>query len=165
MDSKRTTVGSARVYPKNAEFDVNLVFTSSGKTYIGTLPDSRYVPLGLHFSFIELPPEPAMPRMADDRVGYFMTVKRNFSNDASHDMYQQYINHWRLEKKNPNRDMSEPVKPIIYYMENTIPKEYRKYVKEGVEMWQKAFEKAGFKNAIICKDQPDDPEWEAEDMR
>ena len=166
IDKDRSVLESVKVFPDNAEFNVKLGFAGSGKDFVATVPDSRYLTLGLHYSFSRLPENPMMPRLADDRVGYFMTAKKNFSHDAAQDYMVRYINRWRLEKKNPNAELSEPVKPIVYYMEDTIPEEYRKYVKRGVEMWQKAFEAAGFKNAIVARDQPsDDPDWAAEDVR
>jgi len=156
---------SVKVFPDNAEFEVNLVFKSSGKQYVETLGDSRSLPLGLHYSFSRLPEHPMMPRLADDRIGYFMTTHEDFSRDQDRDYYVSYINHWRLEKKNPNRDVSDPVKPIVFYIENTVPQEYRKYIKQGVELWQAAFEAAGFSNAILCKEQLDDPDFDPEDVR
>jgi hypothetical protein len=166
IDKDRSRIASVKVFPDNAEFNVKLGFAGSGKDFVATVPDSRYLTLGLHYSFSRLPEEPMMPRLADDRVGYFLTAKKDFSRDEAQDYMVRYINRWRLEKKNPNSDMSEPVEPIVYYIEDTIPEEYHKYVKRGVEMWQKAFEAAGFENAIIAKPQPkDDPDWAAEDVR
>jgi hypothetical protein len=75
------------------------------------------------------------------------------------------INRWRLEKKDPSAALSEPVKPIVYYVDKTVPPMYRPWVKEGIEGWSKAFEAAGFKNAIVAKDPPDDPNWDSEDVR
>ncbi|NNF05614.1 MAG: DUF5117 domain-containing protein, partial [Candidatus Eisenbacteria bacterium] len=165
LDKARTSMNMLKVFPENAEFDVAYVFKSNGKKYIPTLADSRYVPLSVRYSFSKLPEDPMMPRYADDRLGYFMTVHKNFSRDDEASLFVRNINRWRLEKKNKSAAMSEPVKPITFYMENTIPKEYRKYVKEGIEVWQKAFEKAGFKKAIVAKEQPNDEDWSAEDSR
>ena len=165
LDKSRSSYNSVKVFPKNTEIDMSYTFSSNGKTNVPTVADSRYVPIGVHYSFSALPEEPMMPRYADDRLGYFLTVKRDFSRDDEATTYVRMINRWRLEKKNPNRELSEPVKPITYYMENTIPEEYRRYVKEGVEMWNRAFEKAGFKNAVVCLEQPDDPDFAPEDVR
>ena len=79
--------------------------------------------------------------------------------------YRDFINRWRLEKKNPTEAISEPVKPIVYWIENTTPLEFRQIIKEGVERWNLAFEKAGFKNAVQVKIQPDTADWNAGDIR
>jgi len=165
LDESRSALDYIKVFPENAEFEVDLTFKSSGKNEIETIPDNRYLPIGMHYSFSALPEEPMLPRLADGRVGYFMTVHKDFSHDADPTFYVRYINRWRLEKKNPGAGTSEPVKPIVYYVENSVPREYRKYIKEGIEFWQDAFEEAGFKNAIVGKYQPDDPDWAPEDVR
>jgi hypothetical protein len=105
------------------------------------------------------------PRLADDRVGYFLTVKKNFGRDSQENFFVRYAERWRLEKKDPSAALSEPVKPIVFYVDRTVPDEYRPWIKKGIENWQKAFEKAGFKNAILAKDAPDDSLWDAEDTR
>ena len=165
LDDSRSAIESMKVFPDNAEFEVALTFKSNGKRFIPSVPDSRYVPIGMHYSFSRLPERPMAPRLADDRVGYFLTAHKDFSRDKDPTFFVRYINRWRLEKKNPNRKLSEPVKPIVFYLENSIPEAYRKYMKKGVEVWQKAFEEAGFKNAIVARDQPDDPDWAPEDVR
>jgi len=119
----------------------------------------------VHYSFSKLPDNPMQPRLADDRTGYFLTAVKDFTRDTEDNYWRRYVNRWRLEKKDPAAAMSEPVKPIVYYIDHTIPAEYKPYVKAGVEMWQKAYEAAGFKNAIIAIDAPDDPNWDAEDVR
>ena len=106
-----------------------------------------------------------MPRLADDRTGYFVNAYKDFSLDMKENYWQRYINRWRLEKKDPSAALSEPIKPIVYYIDRTIPEQYRPYIKKGIEKWQKAYEAAGFKNAIIAKDAPDDPNWDPEDVR
>ena len=79
--------------------------------------------------------------------------------------YRDFINRWRLEKKNPDQALSDPVKPIVWWIENTTPYEFRDIIKEGVEMWNIAFEKAGFTNAVQVKIQPDTADWDAGDIR
>jgi hypothetical protein len=77
----------------------------------------------------------------------------------------RYVHRWRLEKKDPNAAVSEVVKPIVFYLDRTIPVEYRPFVRKGIENWQKAFEAAGLRNAIVAKEAPDDPNWDPEDVR
>ena len=104
------------------------------------------------------------PRLADQRVGYF---SERITDLTSVDLtpYNDLINKWDLQKKNPEEALSEPVKPITFWLENSTPKELIPYIKEGVLAWNAAFEKAGFKNAVAVKVQPDDADWDAGDIR
>jgi hypothetical protein len=104
----------------------------------------------------------------DERVGYFSTSTIDYSADEQRAPQRRFITRWRLEKKDPNAALSEPLKPITYYIDPATPKKWVPYLKAGVESWQKAFEAAGFKNAVIAKDAPtaqEDPDWSAEDAR
>jgi hypothetical protein len=112
-------------------------------------------------------PETVMtPRLADDRVGHFLDGVWDYSRDREDSFMRRFVRRWRLEKRDPNAAVSDVVQPIVYYIDRTVPKEYRKYVKEGIEGWQKAFERAGFRNAIVAREVPDnDSTWSAEDAR
>src|SRR5499426_1727580 len=113
------------------------------------------------------PPEtPMTPRLFDERVGYFSVRQTDYGKDEHRAPQRTYITRWRLEKKDPNAAVSEPVKPIVYYIDPATPTKWVPYVKKGIEDWQPAFEAAGFKNAIIAKEAPkDDPDWSPEDAR
>ncbi|HKQ59530.1 MAG TPA: zinc-dependent metalloprotease, partial [Candidatus Eisenbacteria bacterium] len=167
FDKDRSAMSSVKVFPENIELEALLTYSPNDRNNFGlvTVPDDRYIPVTMHYSFSKLPEKPMMPRLADDRTGYFLTVMKDFSRDTKEHFFVRYVNRWRLEKKDPTAALSEPVKPIVYYIDHTVPVQYRPYVKEGVERWQRAFEAAGFKNAIIAKDAPDDPEWDPEDVR
>ncbi|MCZ6765646.1 MAG: zinc-dependent metalloprotease [bacterium] len=167
LDSKRNTFGRLNAFPKNVEIEALLTFTPVDRRGLNlpSVPDSRYIEVGINYSIQTLPEEPMKPRLGDDRIGFYMTEHKDFSRDANDNFFVYYVNRWRLEKKDPNAALSEPVKPITYYLDHTIPEQYKKYVKRGVEMWQRAFEDAGFKNAIIAVDPGDDPEYHAEDAR
>jgi hypothetical protein len=109
-----------------------------------------------------------MPRLYDERVGYFTVRQTDYGKDEHRAAQRRFITRWRLEKKDPNAALSEPVKPIVYYVDPATPTKWVPYVKRGIEKWQAAFEEAGFKNAIIAKEAPtpeQDPEWSAEDAR
>ncbi len=109
-----------------------------------------------------------MPRLFDERVGYFSVANMDFGRPEHRAQERRFITKWRLEKKDPNAEMSEPVKPIVYYVDRATPAWLVPYTIKGVEKWQKAFEAAGFKNAIIAKIQPskkDDPMFDPEDAR
>ena len=168
VDDKRSSLGMLKIFPKNVEMEGNLTLIPGNRQRadLRTVADDRFVPVTVHYSLMELPEPGFVPRLLDDRVGYFPTSKKDFSRDDHESYFVHYANRWRLEKKDPSAALSEPVNPIVFYIENTIPEKWRPYIKQGVEAWQPAFEAAGFKNAIIAKDQPtDDPEWDAADVR
>ena len=122
----------------------------------------------MHYSMVLLPEKPMQPRLFDERVGYFSTAKIDYSQDEHRAPQRRFITRWRLEKKDPNAALSEPVKPIVYWIDPATPAKWIPYMKKGVESWQPAFEAAGFKNAIIAKEAPtaqQDPDWSPEDAR
>lgn len=118
-------------------------------------PDARSLFLGYRYNFTKLP-VPMTPRIADERVGFFTSSFVDFSDDLKATPSVHYVNRWRLEKKDPNAAMSEPVNPIVYWLDKNIPEKHRKAVIEGILEWNKAFERIGFKDAIQAKVQPDD---------
>jgi len=102
-----------------------------------------------------MPKNDFKPRKDDPRVGYFSQEIENLTSIKVAD-YKDVINRWSLVKKDPNAAISEPVEPIVWWIENTTPVEYRQTIKEAGEKWNEAFEKAGFKNAVVMKIMPDD---------
>ncbi|MBB5206102.1 hypothetical protein HNQ51_003445 [Inhella inkyongensis] len=129
----------------------------------GTLPDARSLFMGIHYTLMKLPDQPAAPRAADPRVGYFQTAVDDFSNDLARTPRQRMINRWRLEKKDPTAALSEPVKPITFWVDRNVPLEYRDTLVEGILEWNKAFERIGFKNAVVAKIQPNDASFDTLD--
>jgi len=129
-----------------------------------SLPDARSMFFGLHYSLGKLPEVPMTPRKADARVGHFTTSVQDFTSDLARTPKQRYANRWRLEKKDPAAPMSEPVKPITFWLDKTIPVAYRGAITEGVLEWNKAFEKIGFKDAIVVKQQSDDADFDTLDL-
>jgi hypothetical protein len=122
----------------------------------------------MHYSMVLLPVKLMQPRLFDERVGYFSTRQMDYSQDEHRAPVRRFITRWRLEKKDPNAALSEPVKPIVYWIDPATPAKWVPYLKKGVESWQPAFEAAGFKNAILAKDAPtaeQDPDWSPEDAR
>ncbi len=122
----------------------------------------------MHYSMVLLPEKPMQPRLFDERVGYFSVRQTDYSLDEHRAPERRFITRWRLEKKDPTAEISEPVKPIVYWIDPATPKKWVPYMKKGVESWQEAFEAAGFRNAIIAKEAPtaeEDPEWSPEDAR
>ena len=166
-DKEKTFIDEVRNYKKNTSFKVRYGFFNpkpKGGRTIDAVTDKRYTFVdGLHL-FVEMPDDNFEPRIADQRIGYFSEKVTDLSTYDSNNA-RDLMNRWRLIKKNPEAELSEPVEPIVYWVENSTPEEIRPFVVKGIEGWNKAFEKAGFKNAIVAKIQPDDANWDAGDVR
>lgn len=156
FDKSRSHLEILQGYPENVNIQAKLTFKNSELDGPRTVPDARYIPLSLFYTMAKLPEQPMEPRLADDRTGYFMTVHKDFSDD-SETFFKRYVNRWRLECDGPSGEdgLCDPKKPIVYYIEQTVPEEYRKPMMEGVEAWSEAYEAAGFKNAVQAKMLPD----------
>jgi hypothetical protein len=129
-----------------------------------TLPDRRSLFLGIHYSFTRLA-EPMRPRAADPRIGHFVEEVWDYSDDRSRTARVNFVQRWRLEKKDPSAPLSEPVQPIVYWIDRNVPEQYRGAVREGIIEWNKAFERVGFKDAIRVEIQPADAAWSTSDGR
>ncbi|MCA3217628.1 MAG: zinc-dependent metalloprotease [Burkholderiales bacterium] len=123
------------------------------------LPDARSLFLSFAYTLAPLPAQPMRPRLADQRVGHFTTAFWDFGNPASGDARTHYVERWRLEKKDPAAELSEPKEPILVWMDKNIPEAHREAVRGGIVEWNKAFERAGFRNAIEVRQQPADADW------
>jgi hypothetical protein len=165
LDDKRSSLQFLHLFGSNLEAEVRLTFQTPRNLGLETVPDYRAIPLGIHYSLRELPAQPMRPRLADDRVGYFVSALKDFSRDTAESYFVRYVNRWRLEKRNPGAVVSEPVQPITYYIDRTVPVEWRPYVRAGILEWNRAFEEAGFRDAIHVLDAPDDSAWSAADAR
>jgi hypothetical protein len=128
------------------------------------VPDARSLFLGFHYSLAMLPEQPMAARRADPRVGYFDTVRQDYSDDLARTPRVHQINRWRLEKKDPTAALSEPVKPITFWLDRTIPVKYRDAMSKGILAWNAAFERIGFKDAVVVKVQPDDADFDTLDV-
>ncbi len=123
----------------------------------------------VHFSFWKLPKSDYQPRIADDRVGYFITANQDWAKPTdARDIFNRYIDRWHLVKRDPSLAKCEPKQPITFYIEKTVPVRFRRAVRDGILEWNKAFEKIGFVNAVEVRQQTEDNEWkdlDPEDMR
>jgi hypothetical protein len=167
FDKARSHVSGVMGFPRNVEVDVALTYQANDPPVVGGegVSDYRSIPLGIRYSLFALPERPMRPRLADDRVGLFLDAVRDFSRDRRETQFVRYVTRWRLEKRDHGGDLSEPVQPIVYYIDHSVPFEYRRYVREGIEAWNTALEGAGFRRAIVARDAPDDSTWSAEDVR
>lgn len=151
-------------------FPNNIVATSELTTKVREGMSAVNVTVEVSSSLVLLPEKPMMGRLDDPKVGYFTKDLLYFSDSQQKTEEKKYITRWRLEPKPENREaylrgeLVEPEKPIVFYIENSTPYRWRKYIKQGIEDWQVAFERAGFKNAIIAKELPDSIAANADDI-
>ncbi len=169
MSAEKTKITGLRSYPDNTDVEVEYVFedpTARGDLLRGAdeITDVRNIAVRVMHSFIKMPENDYQPRFDDYRVGYFgQKVTDLTSNSAT--PYRDVINRWDLVKLDPTAEVSEPVEPIVWWIENTTPVEWRELIKSAAERWNQSFEKAGFRNALVVKIQPDDADWDAGDIR
>lgn len=165
FDASASHLGSARAQPDDVGFDVTAHFklgrlpvASFGSTQPaapvpGGLADPRSLFLGYHYRFVRLP-APYRTRPADDRVGNFALSRQDFTTDARSETDVHHVWRWRLEKTDPAAATSRPRRPIVYWLDANVPERYRGAIKAGILEWNKAFEKAGFQDAIVVRDAP-----------
>ena len=183
FDPTRSFIDKTKSFPTNIEVEVSQTYTSppdvtpaggGGGPQPAPNPFAQGMRAGtnatvvMHYSMVKLPEKPMMPRLFDERVGYFTIRQTDYGVDEQRAPQRTYITRWRLEKKDPSAELSEPIKPIVYYVDPATPTKWVKWIKKGIEDWQPAFEAAGFKNAIIAKEAPskqEDPNWDPEDAR
>jgi hypothetical protein len=164
FSSQRSTWASTKGFPDNDELEVAATYASSGTADFDSVSDTRGATINVHYSLSYLPENGYHPRLADDRVGYFLTVIKDYSQKGDEDRFVRYINRWDLAKADSSADISPPKKPIVFWLEKTIPYKYRAPIREGILEWNKAFAKAGFENAIEVRQQPDNADWDPEDI-
>jgi uncharacterized protein DUF4953/uncharacterized protein DUF5117/uncharacterized protein DUF5118 len=181
FDQNRSFVERAVSFPENIEVEATHTFTSPpadapqaggppgpGR---GGAPQAARVGSAtvlMHYSMVKLPEKPMMPRLFDERVGYFTTSQMDYGQDEHRAPRRRYIARYRLEKKDPTAAVSEPIKPITYWVDPATPAKWVPWIKKGVEDWQEAFEEAGFRKAIVAREAPSpsqDPDWSPEDAR
>jgi hypothetical protein len=180
FDATRSFIDHISAFPDNIEAEVTATYTSAAAGRGAAGGGRGPAPIGggsmrgtsativLHHSMVRLPEKPMMARLFDERVGYFTTQQEDYSADDYRVRHVRYVARWRLEKKNPNAAISDPVKPIVYYIDSATPKQWVPYLKKGVEDWNEAFAAAGFSHAILAKDAPtlkEDPDFSPEDVR
>ena len=169
LDDSRSFINTIKSFPMNIEVIQDMTYNASKPSM---LEETESISIQMNQSMVLLPEVPMKPRLADPRVGWFTISQYDYgSNELKSDL-KTYIRRWRLEPKDAEAyargELVEPIKPIVYYLDPATPEKLRKYIKQGIEEWQKPFETAGFKNAIIAKDAPtkeEDPDFSPEDVR
>ena len=169
VDKKRSSIDEAKSFPLNTEILHTLTFKVNKAPRSNR---SKTFSFQVNHSFIALPKDPMPIRYHDERVGWFSINKTNYSSEELKADSYRIVRRWRLEPKDKaayaNGELVEPIQPIVYYLDPATPLKWRKYFKMGIEDWNSAFEKAGFKNAILAKDPPtqeEDPDFSPEDVR
>ncbi|MFQ5499668.1 MAG: zinc-dependent metalloprotease [Candidatus Zixiibacteriota bacterium] len=165
FDSKNSYFDLVKSFPENTEIDVRLHYKTSKPFTATTMQNPYSLFHTFHYSLSSIPETDYVPRIADDRVGHFLTLYEDYTDLSEETPYVRYVQRWNLKKKNPDARISEPVEPIVFWVENTVPEDYRDAVAEGIEFWNGSFEKIGFRNAVVAKQMPDDAEWDPADVR
>jgi len=165
LDSKKSRFLDNRSFDDNVDLVIDYVFSNPNPRVGGSraISDPRSTSVKVQHSFVKLPENGFKPRLDDARIGYF-THQYDQMTSSKWAPYQDVIKRWNLVKKDPAASISEPVEPIVWWIENTTPLEWRDTIKDAVLSWNSSFEKAGFKNAMVVKVQPDDAKWSAGDI-
>jgi len=169
FDEKRSFIEKVSSFPDNVEVEATQTFTPENppdsQRGLGPIPAQSVL---AHWSMIRLRAKPMMPRLADKRLSFNEVRQTDFGSDEHRSVTRAFITRWRLEKKFPDSALSDPVRPIVYYIDPATPKQWIPWIKKGVEDWQPAFVAAGFRRAIIARDAPSpsvDPDWSPDDVR
>jgi hypothetical protein len=167
LESDRSYIEHVAGFPRNLEIDALLTYRASKPPVFGGagVADHRAMPVGVRYSLLALPEEPLRPRYADPRVGHFVTAVWDFSLDREPSPYHRYVQRWRLQRQDPAATRSPPVQPIVFWIDGSVPAQYRGFVREGIEAWNRAFDAAGFRDAIVARDAPGDASWSPDDVR
>ena len=169
VDPARSFLNTAKSFPLNVEVRHTQTFDAAEPP---SQSSTATISMQLSQSVVLLPREPMRPRIFDPRIGWFTTDQIDFSTRELKASARSLIQRWRLEPRDPaayaRGELVEPVKPIVYYLDPGTPTEWRRYIKQGIEDWQPAFEAAGFRRAIIARDPPtaaEDPDFDPDDVR
>jgi hypothetical protein len=169
MDRSRSSWHRVKGFPNNLELEVEATFNGGRRSMQGYggddgVADPRGITVVVHYSLMKTPDGGYHPRSADDRVGHFLTASKDFGKTDTDSNFVRHIDRWRLEKADPKAELSPPKKQIVWYIEDTVPVEYRPYVESGIREWNKAFEKIGFVDAIAVRwQEPGRDDFDPED--
>jgi hypothetical protein len=166
FDPSRSTWAKVKAFPRNVELQVSATFTGGGRG--DSVIDGRGTTIVVHYGLCQLPDSGYVPRLADDRVGHFLSVVKDYNNDTRATPFLRYINRWRLERADGSAwkeggKLVPPKKKIVFWIEKSVPDEYRGYVRDGILEWNKAFAKVGFRDAIEVRQQQDE-DFDPEDI-
>ncbi len=166
LDDRQTYFGVSKAFPQNVTLVANQTFSTSNPQFIDVMPDGRNVEIQVQYNIAALPKDDSyIPRLYDDRVGYFVNAHADFSSDDHFDKSANYIVRWNVEPSDPTKRVSPAKHPVVYYLSNTIPVRYRAPIRKALLTWNKAFLPLGISGVVQVKDQPNDPTFDPDDMR
>lgn len=166
LDTDRTLFGPTKAFPQNIIVDADQTWATDSPNTIDNVPDARSLRIRVVYNFAQPPNDgDYMPRLADDRVGYFDAAYLNYADDTHASRVVRYIVRWNMQPSDPTKPISPAKHPMVYYLSNNIPGMYREAVRRALLTWNNAFEKIGISGAVQVKDQPDDPNWDPDDIR
>jgi hypothetical protein len=169
LSEQKTHVMGVHLYPDNALVQVAYVYENPSPSWnregkgADEIADARFVTLQMQHALVRMPENDFKPRWDDSRVGYFATKVTDMTSTEVAP-YRDVIHRWHLVKQKPGTKLSEPVEPITFWIENTTPVEFRDTIRKATLAWNEAFETAGFKDAVVVKQQPDNAKWNAGDI-
>lgn len=170
LDRQRASWEEVQGFPENIELEVNVTYADSpnasgmGSNNDVGFVDRRGLSVVLHYSLVKMPAAGYEPRLADPRLGFFVSATKNYGSENPDTIFARRINRWRLEKSGPKARLSPPKRQIVWWIEDTVPIAYRPYVEAGILEWNKAFEKIGFQNAMAVRWQTDHDTFDPEDI-
>jgi hypothetical protein len=168
LDTTRSWIERVSAFPQNIEVEATQTWFRTDQSAVAGQMRFGDATIVVHHSMVKLPPVPMMPRLYDVRLGYFQNGVLDYGADEQRARNRALIQRWRLEKKDPAAAVSEPVRPIVYYIDAATPVKWREWIKKAVEEWEPAFEAAGFRNAIVARMAPgpeEDPDYNPDDIR
>lgn len=166
LDPARTFFGPSKAFPQNVIIEADQTFAADNPQVVDTVPDPRSIQLRVIYNIAQPPDNNAyMPRLADDRVGYVSAPVFTFGDDRRKNRGVFYIIRWDMQPSDPTKRISPAKNPLVFWISNTVPVEYRPTVRDALLAWNKAFERIGISDAVQVREQPDDPNWDPDDIR
>jgi len=164
LDPDTASFGPTKAFPQNVLIEVRQNWVTDVPDVVDNVPDPRSISFRIDYNLVAPPNDGYMPRIADDRVGYFSNVVLDFSSDRVDSRQLHYIIRWNFKPQDPTRP-SVATNPMVFYLSNAVPEMYRPALRDGIMEWNKAFAKVGILNAVQVKDQPNDPTFDPDDVR
>jgi len=166
LDPERTYFAPAKAFPKNVVIEARQDWTSDDQHLADAVPDPRHVQMRVVYNIADVTPSPDYrPRLADDRIGIYDDIYLQFADDRVLTRKLRYVVRWNLQPSDPSKPVSPAMHPMVFYMSNTVPRKYRPAIRAAVLKWNDAFVKLGISDALQVRDQPDDPNWDPDDIR
>ncbi len=166
LNAERSYIGVTKAFPRNIVIEAQQDWSTDTPSVVDVAPDNRNLQMRVVYNIAEPPGDTDYrPRYADDRVGIYDDIYLDFGNDTARERQLRYLIRWNIQPSDPSKRMSPAKHPMVFYLSNTIPEAYRPAVRRGVLMWNQAFEKLGISDALQVRDQPNDPDWDADDIR